>query len=95
MRREPHMSVAIDEQPHLATEIDSLCMALFDRWCEGRDIVPLAYLLHTWPIVDTTQPLMGRLSSTLRDLVIFHFDTLGVEEHQMIRNVIELANRES
>jgi hypothetical protein len=47
--------------------------------------------MYTWPIVRPTLPLIERLSSTLRDLVIFHFDTLDVEDHQMIRNVIKLA----
>ncbi|AUT66387.1 hypothetical protein C2L65_42545 [Paraburkholderia terrae] len=91
MRRESHIAIAIDEPPHLATEIDSVCMILFDRWCEKRSVLPLAYLMYTWPIVRPTLPLIERLSSTLRDLVIFHFDTLDVEDHQMIRNVIKLA----
>lgn len=89
------MAIAIDEPPHVATEIDSVCMILFDRWCEKRSVVPLAYLMYTWPIVSPTLPLIERLSSTLRDLVNYHFDTLDVEDHQMISNVIRMAEHVS
>lgn len=87
------MSIVGDTQPKLAAEIASLCIVLFDRWCEKRSVVPLAYLMHTWPIVKPTPPLIRRLSSTLRELVIFHADALDAEDHQMVRDVIEMANR--
>lgn len=36
---------------HLAL-VENICLTLFDRWCERRNVVALAYLLHRWPLVD-------------------------------------------
>ena len=34
----------------IADELNELCLALFDGWCERRCVIPLANLLHGWPL---------------------------------------------
>ncbi|SDG43097.1 hypothetical protein [Paraburkholderia phenazinium] len=85
------MASALEERSDAAEEIEDLCIALFDRWCERRCMVPLAYLMHTWPIAGASPQLIDRLTSTLRDLVIYHADTLDAEDRALIGRVIAIA----
>jgi hypothetical protein len=79
----PHVS-----RQKIADELNELCLALFDGWCERRCVIPLAYLLHGWPLVDATQWSFNRLRDNLRDLECWHLSDLTVEDSKTIRNVL-------
>ncbi|WP_342310458.1 hypothetical protein [Burkholderia pyrrocinia] len=85
------MSELLEQQTALAESVNSMCLDLFDRWCEARSVIPLAYLMHTWPIVTPTLPTMARLSRTLRELVIYHQHTLEHDDRLIIEGVISIV----
>lgn len=49
-------------------EIDMECLQLFNELCEQKALLPLAYLLHTWPIPGFTELALHRLRKTLEAL---------------------------
>jgi hypothetical protein len=68
------------EAAEVIAHIDELCTSLFDLWCERRSLIPLAYLMHSWPILTVDPFVFKRLSDTLNELVKFHRDALtGLE----------------
>lgn len=52
-------------------EIDSDCLQLFNSLCEHKALLPLAYLLHTWPNPNFTDIALHRLRRTLEALSAF------------------------
>jgi len=71
-------------------EINQLCLRLFDGWCERRCVIPLAYLMHAWPI-PTASPLARiRLQSTLRDLKQSHADSLTQDDHHVVEQLLAI-----
>jgi hypothetical protein len=79
----------------IADELNELCLALFDGWCERRCVIPLAYLLHGWPLVDATQWSLKRLRDILRDLECWHLNDLSVEESRTIRYLQGLLSQQT
>jgi hypothetical protein len=51
-----------------ASEVDSGCLQLFNDLCERKALLPLAYLLHAWPIPGPTDASLQRLREALRSL---------------------------
>ncbi|ANB75627.1 hypothetical protein [Paraburkholderia phytofirmans] len=82
-----------DEVSDVAAEIENLCGTLFDRWCEKRSVVPLAYLMHSWPLAAPTPLRIMRLSCVLRDLMNAYCESLDVDDRQLIHTVVAIANR--
>ncbi|WP_206996556.1 hypothetical protein [Trinickia mobilis] len=78
-------SVEVDFDLH--RQIDELCIALFDRWCERRELTPLIYLLHAWPFYPATLRPIETLSAALRELLIFHADTVDELDRQLIGDI--------
>ncbi|HEY1999058.1 hypothetical protein [Paraburkholderia sp.] len=72
-------------------EVSRLCLFLFDSWCERRSIVPLAYLMHAWPVLIMDQSGVGRLVSVLRELQAFHPDALTQDERVAIEDVMSIS----
>ena len=52
-------------------EIDTACLQLFDALCEHKALLPLAHLLHTWPIPDFTDIALHHLRKALEALSTF------------------------
>jgi hypothetical protein len=77
-------------EPNSLENIDRLCALLFDSWCERRSVIPLAYLMHAWPILKAAPLAMTRLLNTLRELRQFHPDALSEDEHQVIEQVFAI-----
>ena len=77
-------------EPNSLENINSLCILLFDSWCERRSVIPLAYLMHAWPILQAAPLVMTRLLNTLRELRQFHPDLLSDDEHQVIEQVFAI-----
>ena len=85
--REENSNSSADDDYRLRKQIDDLCIALFDRWCERREITPLIYLLHAWPLFSSKPRPVKRLAAALRDLSMFHTETLDDMDRELIDNV--------
>jgi hypothetical protein len=59
-------------------EVNTICMRLFDAWCEARNLTPLAYLMHCWPLSDSRAGTIRRLQETMKDLRRNHADKLDL-----------------
>ena len=75
----------------LRKQVDDLCIALFDRWCERREVTPLIYLLHAWPLFPSNPHPVKRLKAALSDLSTFHTETLDDMDRELINNVHALT----
>lgn len=80
----------LSERENAVEHINSICMCLFDTWCEQRRAQPLGYLLHCWPLMDSQPASIRRLRDTLSELRKMHVETISPEE---VRALIELADR--
>jgi hypothetical protein len=60
--------------------IDKLCGRLFELWCEERKLVPLAYLLHCWPLTGHDAAAIKRLADAMSDLSRFQPGKLSARE---------------
>lgn len=74
-------------------EIDELCMILFNRWCERKSVTPLAYLMHSWPMPSRASHVIRRLSETLKELEMFHAESLTFEERRLLAKLRDLTTR--
>lgn len=72
-------------------QVDDLCNALFDHWCERRELIPLVYLLHVWPFLPTTPHPVGALSAALHDLLVFHDEAIDDRGRQLIDDIRTFA----
>ncbi|MPW18778.1 MULTISPECIES: hypothetical protein [Paraburkholderia] len=70
------MMAYLSERENVVEQVDSLCLRLFDTWCETRSVTPLAYLLHCWPMTDSTPAALRRVGESMRDLRRRHADQL-------------------
>ncbi|WP_242684289.1 hypothetical protein [Paraburkholderia hospita] len=61
---------------NVVERVDSLCLQLFDTWCETSNVTPLAYLLHCWPLTDNAPDALRRVGETMRYLRRHHADQL-------------------
>jgi hypothetical protein len=80
-------------QPEVAAQMEACCSALFERWCEERRVIPLAYLMHAWPLATPSPVYIRRLSRSLHDLVVSHAESLGVDDCRLIADAIAIADR--
>jgi hypothetical protein len=89
--REENSKSSTGDDYRLRKQLDDLCIALFDRWCERREITPLIYLLHAWPLFPSEPQPLKRLAAVLRDLSMFHMETLDDMDRELIENVHTLT----
>lgn len=75
----------------LRGQVDDLCIELFDRWCERRELAPLVYLLYAWPFFASTRHPVETLAAVLQELLIFHDDVLDDMDRELIANIHELT----
>jgi hypothetical protein len=68
--------------------LHELCLRLFDTWCEKRSVIPLAYLMHVWPVSGSGADARSRVLCALGDLQKWHADALSQEEHRMIGRLL-------
>lgn len=68
--------------------IDALCVALFELWCEEKKRVPLAYLLHCWPLTGHDPVSVKRLADAMSDLHQFQPGLLSSAASVMVRELI-------
>lgn len=82
---------SVSDDPRLRKQVDELCLALFDRWCERRELTPLLYLLHAWPFFPSTPEPVNAISAALGDLSRFHREALDNRDQELIARVLALA----
>ncbi|NPT62256.1 hypothetical protein [Paraburkholderia elongata] len=73
-------------------EIESLCIHLFDIWCERRSVVPLTYLMQSWPMPTLSSLVVTRLVGGFQDLLRFHAASLAADETELLESVIALVD---
>ena len=91
VRNEPHsQAYPAEEVSHPDAKrqrlavIEQICLTLFDRWCERRNVLALAYLMYGWPLTDDDPSLIGRLLQSLRELAEHHHEALLHEETALL-----------
>jgi hypothetical protein len=73
------MIAYLSERENVVQQVNALCLRLFDAWCETRSVTALAYLMHCWPLIDSTPAALRRLGETMCDLRRYHADQLDDE----------------
>ncbi|MGF6652731.1 hypothetical protein OKW34_003320 [Paraburkholderia youngii] len=86
------MIAYLSERENAVEEINSVCLRLFDEWCETRRVTLLAYLMHCWPLLDSTPKMLKRLGETMRDLRLYHVDQLDESEFQALCELADLID---
>jgi hypothetical protein len=84
---------SLEERPDAASEMNDLCLQLFDRWCEARSVIALSYLMTAWPIAVPEPPSARHLCDVLRNLMTAHSDCLETDERQIAEKLIGVANQ--
>lgn len=78
-------------------DVNTICMRLFDTWCESRNLTPLAYLMHCWPLPDSRTGTIRRLQESMKDLRRNHADKLDLYAlsalGELARSLDELIDR--
>ncbi|MEX3969912.1 hypothetical protein [Paraburkholderia caribensis] len=87
------MIVYLSERENLVEQVNSLCQRLFDAWCETRSVTALAYLMHCWPLSDSTPVVLRRLGETLRELRRNHADRLDGADFQALCDMADLIDK--
>jgi len=64
--------------------VEQICLTLFDRWCEQRNVLALAYLMYRWPLAGDDPSLVRRLVQSLRELGEHHHESLRNEETALL-----------
>ena len=76
-----------ENDDHLAN-LNDLCHALFESFCERRSIVALAYMMHAWPLVNDQPGVYRRLLQTLADLRRWHEAELNDTERFLTARIL-------
>ncbi|WP_296660672.1 hypothetical protein [Paraburkholderia sp.] len=82
----------LDADFRLRAQVNELCIALFDHWCERRELTPLIYLLHAWPFLPSMHRPVEMLAASLRDLLLFHDEALDDRGRQLIGDIRTLED---
>lgn len=82
------------EQEIVVTQINSICLQLFDTWCETRNVTLLAYLMHCWPLIDKapTRSALRKLDEMVSDLRRYHADQLEPLWDQALSEIAALLD---
>jgi hypothetical protein len=85
--------IDLHAHPEMLAEVEACCIVLFERWCENRRVLPLAFLMHAWPMARPTVPLVRRLSISLHDLLVTHTDSLDRSDRKLINHALNAIDR--
>lgn len=92
-RQAKHVMITyLSERENVVEQINSICLRLFDAWCESRNVTPLAYLMHCWPMINSTPHAVRRLGETMRDLRRYHGDDLDEDDFQVLCEMADLID---
>ncbi|CAG9272565.1 hypothetical protein PUN4_700076 [Paraburkholderia unamae] len=79
---------ASDSQSDRFSAVEVACAALFERWCARRNVVPLAYLMHVWPIPKPTELDIRQLGGSMTELLRGHASALDAEDKKLIKRTL-------
>ncbi|MEX3788701.1 hypothetical protein FSB08_37280 [Paraburkholderia sp. JPY432] len=82
----------LSERENVVEQIDSICLRLFDAWCEARSVKSLAYLMHCWPLIDSTPNALKRLGETMRELRRNHAEQINEYDFRALCEVADLID---
>ncbi|MBC8741477.1 hypothetical protein OKW30_000281 [Paraburkholderia sp. Clong3] len=82
----------LSERENVIEQIDVICLRLFDTWCETRSVTSLAYLMHCWPLIDSTTNALRRLGQTMRELRRNHADQIDEYDFRALCEVADLID---
>ncbi|MGF6472335.1 hypothetical protein [Paraburkholderia youngii] len=82
----------LSERENVVSQIDAICLRLFDAWCETRSLTALAYLMHCWPLSDSSPSALRRLGETLRDLRRNHANRIDDCDFRALCEVADLID---
>jgi hypothetical protein len=68
--------------------LNVLCTQLFESFCEHRRVLPLAYLMHVWPLMEDSEAGLGMLRQSLLDLSEWHADEIDPAEYLLISQIV-------
>ena len=68
--------------------LNALCTQLFESFCEHRSVLPLAYLMHVWPLVEDSEEGLCMLRQGLLDLQQWHADEIDATENLLISQIV-------
>jgi hypothetical protein len=77
----PHPDVTSQRLAH----VEQICVTLFERWCEQRNVLALTYLMYGWPLMGGDPYLVRRLVQSLRELGEHHQEALLNEDAELLR----------
>ncbi|MCO4883325.1 hypothetical protein VOI32_21920 [Paraburkholderia caribensis] len=86
------MIAYLSERENVVEQVNSLCLQLFDTWCESRSVTALAYLMHCWPLIESTPAALRRLGETMCDLRRYHPDQLDAHGFQVLCEMADLID---
>jgi hypothetical protein len=86
------MIAYLSERENVVEQVNSICLQLFDTWCETRSVTPLAYLMHCWPMIDSTPTAIRRLGETLHNLRRYHAGQLDEYGFQALCEIADLLD---
>jgi hypothetical protein len=86
------MIAYLSERENIVEQVNAICLRLFDAWCELRSVTPLAYLMHCWPMIDSTPQAVRRIGETMRDLRRYHADQLDDDDFQVLCEMADLLD---
>jgi hypothetical protein len=86
------MIAYLSERENVVEQVNSLCLQLFDTWCESRSVTALAYLMHCWPLIESTPAALRRLGETMCDLRRYHADQLDAHGFQALCEMADLID---
>jgi hypothetical protein len=86
------MIAYLSERENVVEQINSICRRLFDTWCEKRSVTSLAYLMHGWPLPDSTPNVIRRLGETMRELRRYHANQLNESDFHSLCELADLID---
>ena len=82
----------LSERENYVEQINAICLRLFDTWCETRNVTPLAYLMHCWPMTDSGPAAIRRLGETMRELRRNHTKACDAHGFQALCEMADLID---
>ncbi|MPW22621.1 hypothetical protein GCT13_38875 [Paraburkholderia sp. CNPSo 3157] len=79
----------LSERENNVEQINLICLRMFDTWCKARNVTALTYLMHCWPMIDSTPAALRCLGETMRKLRRYHTDQL---DENGFRALCEMAD---
>ena len=81
------MNISSEAEAETET-LHALCAQLFESFCAHRSVLPLAYLMHAWPLIESSEEGHRKLRQSLLDLSEWHADEVDPAEYLLISQIV-------